>query len=73
MTDDSGANVVNIGTDPQVGTPAEALQLINDADFAMVVTIKNGQWHWRVAKGQADKFRLMGALQQMIQVVSITR
>ena len=73
MTDDSGINVVNIGTKPSVGTPAEAIQLINDADFAMVVTIKNGQWFWRVAKGQADKFRLMGALQQMIQVISITR
>lgn len=73
MTDESGDNIVSIGTQPSVGTPAEAIQLINDADFAMVVTIKNGQWHWRVAKGQADKFRLMGALQQMIQVVSITR
>lgn len=70
---DSGDNVVRIGTKPSVGTPAEALQLINDADFAMVVTIKNGQWHWRVAKGEANKFELMGALQQMIQLVSITR
>ncbi len=73
MTDDSGGNVVSIGTQPSVGTPAEAIQLINEADFAMVVTIKGGQWHWRVAKGEANKFQLMGALQQMIQVISITR
>lgn len=73
MTDETGTNVVNIGAKPSVGTPAEALQLINQADFAMVVTVTNGQWHWRVAKGEANKFELMGALQQMIQLVSITR
>lgn len=69
----SGDNVVSIGTQPSAGTPAEALQLINDADFAMVVTVKNGEWHWRVAKGEANKFELMGALQQMIQLVAATR
>ncbi len=73
MTDESGDNVVNIGAKPSAGTPAEAIQLINEADFAMVVTIKNGQWFWRIAKGEANKFELMGALQQMIQLVSITR
>lgn len=74
MTDkDSGGNVVGIGATAKLGSPTETVQLINEADFAMVVTVKNGQWFWRVAKGEANKFELMGALTQMIQLVSISR
>jgi hypothetical protein len=72
-TDESGSNVIEIGGAPQFGSPAEAVQLINEAEFAMLVTVRNGQWFWRIAKGQANKFQILGALQQMIQVVAVTR